>query len=456
MYMLNKKRRLRREFQACPHIAIVGNNLYYNVSFEDIMECENPDRECDWNSMRLREADQVLMQVNVFGTNRLYKLVDPNILREYDKRSKVVVDPDTERPIYTENQYVTPDDPTGVAVFFWSLMDIDTAPAKGINLKTEIMNSSHIFSPGQALELHIQRGIVNGLNQFYELNGMPTRANIGFSKCHLHDDGKPVYDEYGCLVEEPDGKAFYTYNQIDAAEVLAGEVDFDSIIPDFNPKGYEPGKYKFIIDAPNQRVTFSNNLLTSEFNHLFVYIPEFDLWQEIRRDELITLQRMCLGKITYSRVDDPHCFSKIFYSSEFTADSIETLLFNAIAIPVDIRWHGMFYWQRTDMAEKKTYWGSYEGNEDNIGTYIPNNPREYEALTFDLSCYQYNINLTLTQEELGIGNNGYHKRQDTGIPDLPGSYGYRNADFWMLGLLIQILNLRPTLGDQFTDGAFYD
>lgn len=451
-----KYRRKNRTYplEGCSHICICGNHLIYNVSMDNILHCEDPDNNEDtYINSRVRDADMALIQVNAFGANRLYKLIDPKKLRDYNKAANEYLEEGRDYSLETP-RFISLDNPTQVSAFFWSLMDIDTAPAMGINVHSQVINVKRIFTAEQALQFTIQHNIALGLNKFYEQNGMPTRATMGFSQYNFHENGEELFDEYGCAVSELDERAQYGAHRVEASELLAGEVDFNSVIPDFSPEGYTPGKYKYIVDLPYSYTKFSNNVMTGSFNHLFIYIPEFDLWQELRNDEISVLQRLHVGKITYSRVDDPHCFSRVYYSSEFSMDSLETTLFNAIAIPADMKWHSMFLWQRTDCTDRHYYKDPTSGEETRARS--PYDKDEYEALTFDLQCYQYNLNLTLTQEELGIGNNAHYKNLETDMHDLPGYYHYRNSDFWMLGLLIQILNLRPSLGDRFLDGNFND
>lgn len=452
MYFTSTKR-TKNLFKAAPHLGIGGGRreLLWNVSMDSLFDTMDPENK-SWQAERLRECDMMLIQVNVFGTNKLYKLVDPKKILAYKQEMDTIAGMDTRRDNYMSNRrYYVPDmvdssNPNKVITFFWSLMDIDTAPAKTINLMSRLIPFNKFITVEKVLEISTQHHIINGLNQFYESNGIPTRASMGFSSYEYEDSPDPVIDEYGDQVEGVD-KANYLFDNVEASKILESEIPFDSIIPNFAPDNYEPGKFKFIIDLPYERIKFTNSIVSSNFTRLFIYIPGFDLWQEVSKRDLEGLMRVSSGKITYSRVDDPHCFSNVFYTSEFTMDNVDSILFNSIAIPSDIHWHAMFDWQCTDTIERKKYDPPMDYKSISSGK-IP----VYEALTFDFECYKYNIHLTLTQQELGIGNNSYQKEEVTGISAFDENRYTPSSDFWMLGLINQIIALKPSMGDTFIDG----
>lgn len=451
MYARPRKYKDRYATPFGTHIGIGGRYLRRHCSLEDILKCEDPDSS-GYTMSELRECENVLIQVNVFGTNRLYKLVDAKKLRDYRNLVKDSINLETGYANYDGNKFCGIEDPTEVSTFFWGMMSKDTVPARNINFKTRLVNNRRAFTPAQALEFYIQKGIVDGMNEMYRENGIDTQLYIGFSTYHFDADAE-ITDECGYRTDNPDDKAFFGHSMAEASAVLEGEIPFNDVIPNFNPEGYEPGKYKYILDLPYSRnVRFANNVLSDEFHRIFVHIPEFDLWQELDRNEVAKLQALNTGKIIYSRVDDPHCFSKVAYGTQFDMDSIEDILYAAVAIPMDIRWHQAFDWQKPNNSKMDRYGDIPPEGDD--PTLRPLNFVEYEALSFEFDCYQYFLKMTLSQEELGIGNNNSVKQRETEMSECPEVGYYRGADFWMLGLIIQILGLRPTLGDTFSEGDY--
>lgn len=439
------KRSRRRSFSGSPNPHIVtseGRAHSTFVTLDDIIDAAEGVKN-EFYPDYINRSAYTFLHVNSFGTNRLYKLVSTEKLLNFIRSNPDAVHHET---IYYNPHvnFVTIDNPENVTVMYFGLFDQDVPATERVNFNSRLIPINTI-PLSMMLMMMSQQQMVKGLNAFYEKYNLSTRAHMGFSKYNYDSPTEPVLDEGGGLVTEPNELAWFCFNHARASTVLEGEIPFDQILPDLTPDGFTPGKYKYYIENP-MRVWFTNNLNVQNFHRLLVYIPGFDLWQEVTAEELDRLQRMESFKISYARVNAPYCYDKVWFNSEFYADTVEDLLFNAIAIPTDIAWHHMFRWQRTDTPESKKY---HEYSEEELKSCGPLKSEEYEALSFDVKCYDFNMSLVLTQEEIGINNPAYKKANAVGIEYGPAHYNNRRGDFSMLDLINDIMKLRPSMGYPF-------
>lgn len=444
-----KRTRRRRGFSNSPNVHLIsseGRAHSILVSLDDIIDAAEGVQDQYYPS-QINNSAYTFLHVNSFGTQRLYKLVSTEKLLNF-----IRANPDAAHCGYVydgeRSNFVNLESPNNVSVMYFGLFDQDVPATERVNFNSRLLPLKSI-PLSMMLMMMTQRDIVNGLNAFYEKYNLPTRAHLGFSKYNYNVPTDPVIDEYGNTVTDPNELAMFCYNHALASTVLEGDIPFEQILPDLSPDNFASGKYRYYIENYS-RAWFSNNLNVHNFHRVLIYIPGFDLWQELNPTELDLLQRMETFKISYARVNALHCYDKVWFNSEFHADTVEDLLFNAIAIPTDITWRSMFHWQRTDTSSPKRY-HEYTDEEREARSRAPIVERdEYEALGFDVKCYDYNMSLVLTQEEIGVNNPSYRKSDGVGIEYGP-LYNNRRGDFSMLDLIINIMKLRPSMGYPFQE-----
>jgi len=108
---------------------------------------------------------------------------------------------------------------------------------------------------------------------------------------------------------------------------------------DFSPD--EDINYKYIFRFNDNSCRFSNELSEYSIDNenligIFIYLKEFNCWQYLSKKRFKTLNYPNSIEIKYAITDSPRCFSKIGYHNLYSISDFYNLLLYSIYLPVDI------------------------------------------------------------------------------------------------------------------------
>ena len=219
-----------------------------------------------------------LVEINLFGINQVYSLLDFDKIRNFDYSFNMSRSLNQHGELSLSKAYT--DDPL----------------INDVNMKCKSIDISRLT-------------IADWIN-FYQINSIISGLDI-ISEMTVNDSVEYTFSLRNNL---------YDIN----------DIDFRTSI-----------MYKYIV-IYNDRYEFSNNIPKESFDGILINIPETKCWQYLDRVDFYDLVSILGIEIRYAVTDSPRCFSSIGYYQEYCADNINDLVKLGIYIPMDIYFSKVF------------------------------------------------------------------------------------------------------------------
>ena len=274
--------------------------------------------------------------------------------------------------------------------------------------------------------------LTNELNKHYDETNQDASAFFDILSINIpYDD---FYDE-----EDDPGDGAYSDRlraAIKGAPLLADLPEMENLI--YRMKGIDMivlptrGRYKMLSGYVN---TMSN----VDYHSILIRIPGTNVWQQLTNGEYEILQALEKVTVTYSRVNKPRFFDKVFYSTDHTASGVENIIRLAVLIGLDLDYENIL--TRNHRFRRSKEISKSQMIRDSI--FFGNDDEEtYDSLTIDVVQDNVNANVTLTQAELGISDN---PRVDKVQEMTNNQMNLTRNDFCMLNLIINVADLHRSM-----------
>lgn len=362
-----------------------------------------------------------------------YDWVENQVMRELDPNFKEPTP--MERQLQMNGEYFR-NDPIS---FFEYLIPDDTPCREGTNLHSTFIGHYKALSFEHAITMRGHAQVLKGLTSFYQKNFCKLKAGCGVASGYVFgnspSDGE-MYDEDPPVEMEP-------------SLSIDREIPFDEFVPSFENDAMPNMKYSYCVIGTDGNYKFTDKVGTEDMHGLFIYLPTFGLWQYLTISQLHVLMYTASVKISYAKVEDPEGMTGISTLSEFQADDLISILETAVALGADIGMQKKFTRPISSQDQNQT-------DPAKNGPPYPIPKKLYDAISFviDLES-EWTVRTTLTQAELGIMPRSEYERYNWKYSDptrinipsqLTTSYMTRKK-FWLLGIILQLANLRPDWGN---------
>lgn len=441
---------------------------------DDEYTCIKTDEEDGYTCNKLPENfkfnvsdDIVMVPVYSFGTSNLFVPVDGSEFFKYHMENAKWYN-ETNRNHYENYSFYDTANTEEPIIISHVGKVIGDAPIKlGVNSKHDRIfgtpaYSSHTFD--SLIHIYMMKNLTKILNEYYTENSIDCRAFFDIMKLDID------IDEYYGECEDEDNVERVESIQ----EAISKGINF---IPDEMVNLIVDPDAKVIIRLLNgeYRMISTYNIPIEDLNEnwaAWVRIPDSNIWQAINKVDYKTLRRIEKLTVTYSQVDKPRFFDKVYYTTDHTANSMEDILRLCAILTTDldytffvnrfsrIRKANRGYGVRTQMFIPTDGSSSVEDELKNSGIVIE--PNLYEAISISIEQFGVIADVTLTQEELGICNGmsqavkstRYIQREDESIPQNNAGSRFRN-NFCLLNLITNIANLQYSMNESRKRDAYY-
>jgi hypothetical protein len=359
-------------FKNCPGeiraFKFTNHEKIYSTSLQNILKHDN---DCIG-----------FVEIQLSGIEHVYSLIDFSKVRNFNIDELTIHNSKTfSKQWLEESEYMVP--------FHLAKIIEDCPVVKDVNLKSNIILLDTMNIVDWIL-LYQFKNIINGLNRISDERDR-VLYSIGFGDSV--DDNHPMFD--------------------------LSQLDFSYLY-----KEYPFYKYKYILKYSNNVFEFCNEIYNTDFEGIFVYIPNFRCWQYMSKKKYKNLMKVKSVDINYATTDSPRCFSDVRHHQEYNIDTFNELLTYGIYIPLDMYFSKVF--------------------EDSAAC-LSIGEKRYDALEISVKGREYQISVLLTHDELGITqrlNNEDIKTNTYDDINLTNYIRYMDK-FCLIKLINKIILLKP-------------
>ena len=315
--------------------------------------------------------------------------------------------------------------------------------AKEARLFGTLPYTEHTFK--SLIHIYMMQALTAALNQYYRSSSIDSVAFFDLMKLDMDVDeyygDDENDDEHFC---ERMQKAI-THGQMfipDELVNLVADPDADMIIHLAN------GQYRMFSGYSNPMEDLEGRWTA------WIRIPDTDIWQLINREQFKILKRIEHLRITYSQVDKPRFFDKVYYKTEHYASSVPEILTLIAVLTLDLDYTffvNKLIKRRQVYSANRTMFEPVDQVEAN-GNFVDIYENLYEALTISVEQFGVTADVTLTQTELGMDNGmripkdyqNYRDYEKNAILNNPEGSRFRN-EFCLLNLILDIAELQYSM-----------